>query len=108
MKFMLQKVWGCHDNLASTLQSYSSPGTDLNRINPRYYFSGGHSMKTAQIPMFLHLALEFGVIVNIDKHENIEVLGYNRNKSSKEMPGNPRFHINRKHIRRFDPTKLVS
>ena len=46
--------------------------------------------KHPKYPCFWILPLEFGVDINIHKHENSEVLCSNRNKSSKEMSGNSR------------------
>ena len=46
--------------------------------------------KHSKYPYFCILPLEFGVNINIHKHENSEVLCSNRNKSPKEMSGNSR------------------
>ena len=69
--------------------------------NPRYIFPGGHSMKTSQIPMFLHI----GVNIDIHKHDNSEVLWSNHNKSPKEMSGNSRMQKHGKRVNRFHLTK---
>ena len=44
--------------------------------------------KHPKFPCFHILALEFGVNIDIHKHENSEVLCSNRKKSPKEMSGN--------------------
>ena len=61
-------------------------------------------MKTSQIPMVLHMPLEFEVNVDIHKHENSEVLCLNRNKSPTEMSGNFMLQIHEKHVDRFHLT----
>ena len=70
-----------------------------NYPNPRYIFPGGRSMKTSQIPMFLHIAARvWGQHWHTFKHENSEVIYSSRNKSRKGMSGNSRLQKHEKHV----------
>ena len=53
----------------------------------------GRAWKHPKYPWFCILPLEFGVNIDIQKHENSEVLCSNRNKSSKKMPRKPWLQI---------------
>ena len=78
----------------------------LNTPNPRYIFPGGRSIKTSQMkyPCFCLLPLEFGVNIDIHKHENSEVPCWNCNKFWKEMSGDSTLQIHGKHVNRFHLT----
>ena len=53
------------------------------------------------------LPLEFGVNIDIHKHENSEVICSNANKSPKEIPGNFRLQKHPKHVNKFHLTKCT-
>ena len=63
--------------------------------------------KRPKYPWFWILPLKFVVNIDIHKHENSEVLCSHHNKSQKEMSGNSRLQIHRKHVNRFHPTKCT-
>ena len=56
---------------------------------------------------FCILPLEFGVDIDIHKHENSELLCSNRNKSSTEMSGNCRLQKHGKYVNIFHLTKYT-
>ena len=64
--------------------------------------------KHPKYPCFCISPLEYGVDIDIHKHENREVLCSNRNKSSKEMPGNSRLQKHGKHVYRFHLTNRLN
>ena len=64
--------------------------------------------KHHKYPCFCILPLEFGVNIDMHKHEKGEVLCYNPNKSSKEMPGNPSLQIHGRHYHRYHLAKYAS
>ena len=61
--------------------------------SPDIFSLADAAWKHPKYPCFCTLPLEFGVNIDIHKHENSEVLCSNRNKSPKEMSGNSRFQI---------------
>ena len=72
------------------LNNYPTGSTLSKDIKLWYIFPGGHIVKKS--PTFLHIAVrDFRVIADLHKHENNTILCQNRDKSPKEIAGNPRF-----------------
>ena len=72
-------IWKSNHSMPQTPDIFSL--ADAAWIHPKY-------------PRFCILPPEFGVNIDIHKHENCEVLFPNRNKSPKEMSGNSRLIAN--------------
>ena len=79
---------------------------DRNYPNPRLFSLADAAWKHPQFPGFCLLPLEFGVNIDIHKHENSEVIHSNRNKSPKEMSRNQMPPVG-KHVNRFHLTKCT-
>ena len=81
---------------------------DVMSQTPDIFSLADTAWKRPEYPCFCILPLEFGVNIDIHKHENSEVLCSNRNKSLiKEMSGNSRLQIRGTHVNRFHLTNCT-
>ena len=103
---VLALLWWSESNFTLTHQGYFNGKEAVIWLlqsqcqwnNPKYpkpqvYFPWWTQHENIPNTHFCLLLLEFGVNIDIHKHENSQVLCWNRNKSQKEMSGNSRFQI---------------
>ena len=75
--------------------------------NPDIFFLADAAWKHPKYPCFCILPLEFGVDIDIHKHENSEGLCSNRNNYPKGMSGISKWQKHGKHVNRFHLTKCT-